>query len=66
LAWFQAADHGHDVGHSRDRSTAGGGGDSPYGQRLLGIRDIEELPQGLFGSARASARRLTAATIAMR
>lgn len=45
----------HDVGRSRDRSTAVVGGDSPYGQRLLGIRDVEELPQGLFGSARASA-----------
>ena len=27
----------------------------PYGQHLLGICDAEELPQGLFGSARASA-----------
>ena len=45
----------HDVGRSRDRSTAVVGGNSPYGQRLLGIRDAEELPQGLFGSARASA-----------
>jgi hypothetical protein len=45
----------HDVGRSRDRSTAVVGGDSPYGQRLLGIRDVEELPQGLFGSERASA-----------
>jgi hypothetical protein len=45
----------HDVGHRRDRSTAVVGGDSPFGQHLLGIRDAEELPQGLFGSARASA-----------
>src|SRR5439155_12342525 len=45
----------HDVVRSRDRSTAVVGGDSPYGQRLLGICDVEELPQGLFGSARASA-----------
>jgi hypothetical protein len=44
----------HDVGRSRDRSTAVVGGDSPYGQRLLGIRDVEELPH-LFGSERASA-----------
>jgi hypothetical protein len=43
------------VGHSRDRSTAVVGGNSPFGQRLLGIRDVEELPQNLFGSARASA-----------
>jgi hypothetical protein len=45
----------HDVGRSRDRSTAVVGGNSPYGQRLLGIRDAEELPQNQFGSARANA-----------
>jgi hypothetical protein len=45
----------HDVGRSRDRSTAVVGGNSPHGQRLLGIADAQELPQGLFGSARASA-----------
>lgn len=45
----------HDVGRSRDRSTAVVGGNNPYGQRLLGICAAEELPQGLFGSARASA-----------
>jgi hypothetical protein len=45
----------HDVGRSRDRSTAVIGGNSPYGQRLLGIAAAEELPQGLFGTARASA-----------
>ena len=45
----------HDVGRSRDRSTAVVGGNSPYGQRLLGIREAEELPQNQFGSARASA-----------
>jgi Terminase large subunit, T4likevirus-type, N-terminal len=45
----------HDVGRSRDRSTAVVGGNSPYGQRLLGISEAEELPQGLFGSARARA-----------
>jgi Terminase large subunit, T4likevirus-type, N-terminal len=45
----------HDVGRSRDRSTAVVGGYSPYGQQLLGIRDAEELPQNLFGSGRASA-----------
>jgi hypothetical protein len=45
----------HDVGRSRDRSTAVIGGNSPYGQRLLGIAEAEELPQGLFGTARASA-----------
>jgi hypothetical protein len=45
----------HDVGRSRDRSTAVVGGNSPYGQRLLGVASAEELPQGLFGSARAAA-----------
>jgi hypothetical protein len=45
----------HDVGRSRDRSTAVIGGNSPYGRPLLGIADAEELPQGLFGQARASA-----------
>jgi hypothetical protein len=45
----------HDVGRSRDRSTAVVGGNSPYGRRLLGIGEAEELPQNLFGTARASA-----------
>jgi hypothetical protein len=45
----------HDVGRSRDRSTAVVGGNSPMGQRLLGVAAAEELPQGLFGSARAAA-----------
>jgi hypothetical protein len=31
------------------------GGNCPVGTRLLGIMELEELPQGLFGSARASA-----------
>jgi hypothetical protein len=52
---FQPQIIAHDVGHRRDRSTAVLGGDSPFGQRLLGIRDVEELPQNLSGSARASA-----------
>jgi hypothetical protein len=45
----------HDVGRSRDRSTAVIGGNSPFQPRLLGIRELEELPQGLYGSPRASA-----------
>src|SRR5947209_9872403 len=45
----------HDVGRSRDRSTAVVGGNSPYGRRLLGIGEAEELPQNQFGTARASA-----------
>ena len=45
----------HDVGRSRDRSTAVIGGNCPVGPRLLGIKELEELPEGLYGSARASA-----------
>jgi hypothetical protein len=45
----------HDVGHTRDRSTAVVGGNSPFGQPLLGIGEAKELPQGLFGHARARA-----------
>ena len=45
----------HDVGRSRDRSTAVIGGNGPFEPRLLGIRELHELPQGLYGSARASA-----------
>jgi hypothetical protein len=45
----------HDVGRSRDRSTAVVGGNSSFEPRLLGIKECEELPQGLYGSSRASA-----------
>lgn len=45
----------HDVGHTHDRSTAVVGGLSPYGPRVVGIGDVEELQQGLFASARARA-----------
>jgi hypothetical protein len=45
----------HDVGRSRDRSTAVIGGNSRFQPRLLGIRELEELPQKLYGSPRASA-----------
>ena len=45
----------HDVGGSRDRSTAVVGGFSGYAPGKLGIREFNELPQGLYGSARASA-----------
>src|ERR1700733_2405767 len=45
----------HDVGRSRDRSTALIGGNGPFQPRLLGIQEAEELPPGLFGSARACA-----------
>lgn len=45
----------HDVGRSRDRSTAVVGGNCPIGPPLLGITEFEELPQGLYGTERASA-----------
>lgn len=45
----------HDVGHTRDRSTAVVGGGSPYQTGVTGILETRELPQGLYGSARASA-----------
>jgi hypothetical protein len=45
----------HDVGRSRDRSTAVIGGNCPVGPRRLGIGYAEELPQNLMGAARASA-----------
>jgi hypothetical protein len=45
----------HDVGRSHDRSTAVIGGNGPFEPRLLGITELEELPQGLYGSACASA-----------
>jgi hypothetical protein len=45
----------HDVGRSRDRSTAVVGGVGPFEPSLIGITELEELPQGLYGSRRASA-----------
>jgi hypothetical protein len=45
----------HDVGRSRDRSTAVIGGNCPLGPRLMGIKELHELPVGLYGSQRASA-----------
>src|SRR6516162_8701801 len=45
----------HDVARSRDRSTAVVGGNNPLGHRQLGILAAHELPQNLFGSARANA-----------
>jgi hypothetical protein len=45
----------HDVGRSRDSSTAVIGGNCPVGPRLLGIKELEELQKGLYGSSRASA-----------
>jgi hypothetical protein len=45
----------HDVARSDDRSTAVIGGNGPFQPRLLGIRELHELPQGQYGSVRASA-----------
>lgn len=45
----------HDVGGSRDRSTAVVGGYCPYVSRVIGIKEFNELPQGLYGSDRANA-----------
>jgi hypothetical protein len=44
----------HDVGRSRDRSTAVIGGLPAYDPNLIGIQHAYELTQGLYGSARAS------------
>jgi hypothetical protein len=53
--WFRTPLIAHDVGRSRDRSTAVVGGHCTYGPRLLGIREFVELPQGLCGRDRAGA-----------
>jgi Terminase large subunit, T4likevirus-type, N-terminal len=44
----------HDVGRSKDRSTAVVGGRSPLAPNLVFASDFAELPQGLYGSARAN------------
>lgn len=57
--YFKPTIIAHDVGRTRDRSTAviGGRNPYPYPMRppLIGIGELIELPQGLYGSARASA-----------
>ena len=45
----------HDVGHTKDRSTAVIGGPSLLAPGLIGMKGLEELPQGLAGNARADA-----------
>ena len=45
----------HDVGHKKDRSTAVVGGPSPLAPGVIGLREFEELPQGLSGNTRADA-----------
>jgi hypothetical protein len=44
----------HDVGRSRDRSTAVIGGLAPFDPNLIGIQEAYELRQGSYGSARAA------------
>ena len=50
----------HDVGHTKDRSTAVVGGPSPLAPGLIGLREFEELPQGLSGNSRADALAMSA------
>ena len=45
----------HDVGRTKDRSTAVVGGSSPLAPELVNLRDFNELQQGLYASARAEA-----------
>jgi len=52
-SYFKPLIIAHDVGRSRDRSTAVVGGSSPFDPTLIGIKEADELTQGLYGSARA-------------
>jgi hypothetical protein len=45
----------HDVGRSNDRSTAVVGGTIPYRPGVVGVQEIIELPQNLYGSELVSA-----------
>lgn len=56
LTWggFKPQFIAHDVGRSRDRSTAVVGGNCAFRPELVGIKELLELPNG-FGSVRASA-----------
>ena len=61
--WVRPLIIAHDVGRSRDSSTAVIGGNCPVGPRLLGIQELVELPKGLYGNrAQANLRLLTAVT----
>ena len=55
LELFKPVMIAHDVGRSKDRSTAVIGGNSPLAPGLIGIKELKELPQGLAGSVRAEA-----------
>ena len=52
---FQLHIIAHDVGHTKDRSTAVIGGPNRIAPCLTGMRGFEELPQGLSGNTRADA-----------
>ena len=45
----------HDVGHTKDRSTAVVGGKNIYAPGLTLLKEFEQLSQGLYGSDRAEA-----------
>jgi len=53
--YFRPTIIAHDVGRTIDRSTAVVGGNGPFRPPLVGIKEFNELPQGLYGSGRASA-----------
>ena len=55
LDFFKPHIIAHDVGHKKDRSTAVIGGPSPLAPGVIGMREFEELPQGLSGNTRADA-----------
>ncbi len=48
--WLKYPIIAHDVGRTNDRSTAVIGGTFPYRPGVVGIKELIELPQGLYGS----------------
>ncbi|MFY9754717.1 MAG: terminase family protein, partial [Pseudolabrys sp.] len=52
---FRPTNIAHDVGHTKDRSTAVVGGKNIYAPGLSLLKEFHELPQGLYGSGRAEA-----------
>ena len=52
--WVRPLIIAHDVGRSRDSSTAVIGGNCPVGPRLLGIQELVELPKGSLWQFAAS------------
>ena len=56
LALFRPLIIAHDVGHSRDRSTAVVGGNSPFQPRLLGIKSPRSSHKGFMEPTRQRAR----------